>query len=331
MDDTKVKTISLEAFKQDEQLILQSGKKLITDNYIQTVQDLLVDAPYCYSEEDASETARCVIEHGEQLYDNADMDSDSEDEGDEDNQINCLGSEYGSLYERSFCLINAPKSSKQTTFENDEKSRKLQYDNFAQIYPELRMAGDDADDSKCVRVDCTVKDSKELNTGLEHFFKEEACKSVIAIVAFNGHGSRKGLYLDQDGSIPLDEFLENIQAMLSQHRSKTGLPHMVKVVFAQCYGHLHTEPDQCDIEVISFTTDKAPKTHSRIQFDKLNQQQVEDSNQIQLNYYAKMERRKSDLLEQLRDLHLSEDGSKCISLQPQTSITIEEDVAPVFY
>ena len=101
-----------------------------------------------------------------------------------------------------------------------------------------------------------MKSLADMKGQVEKFLKDMKSKNYRPVVIFNGHGCAEGLMLCDDGPIGLGSFL----AWISEVLKELTFDRQIEIVFAQCYGHKYTEPDDKNIHVLHFTSDAKQKS-----------------------------------------------------------------------
>ena len=210
-----------------------------------------------------------------------------------------------SFHKERLLLMQAPKRKGAVNYEKDKEARKMQYESFCKVYPGIV--------EREIKTK-TVNTFEDMERCIKKFFKKKASRAILAVIIFNGHGSNDGLVLSEDKPVPLDTFISKVASLLEEHREEHEcvLPHRVKIVFAQCYGHLYTEPQQKDIQVISFTNAAAPKTQAAIKLDPLTRE-VESSSHEQLHSFASRSSLAEDTLAQIRNRSRNASGLSHVS------------------
>ena len=290
---------------EEKEFSHQAQATIIKALYKAKIKAILVGEHYGYSDGYATKRAHGIIEGGECLYNNADVDEvDGDDDDEECDEVNQLGEECSEvlsddqgqicgsgLFSTTFLLIRAPSSVRRPMkdIDKDDEARRWQYDHFCELHPALEAG------SPCSeRVDCSVRSYEEMVHCTKDYFKQYAASSIQAVVVFNGHGGPNGLSLEHE-TIPLDRFLTDVKDLLGRYRSELGLPMRVKVIYAQCYGHLYTNFDAgCDISVVSMTNEAMKTTQFTIQKDLLTKACV-NSRHVMLDQYAREEKKTYDV------------------------------------
>ena len=146
----------------------------------------------------------------------------------------------------------------QASVDEDKRMRLRQYEDFCNQHMLLKNM-----DPK--EIGDLVKDVLSLCEIMEHVQdfisscseQDEQCQPEII---FNGHGCKDGLrLLDEDQCIPLNSIIDCIREIC--HENHNLLPFPVAIVFAQCYGHLHTfDVPPKGLNVISLSSSKTLKT-----------------------------------------------------------------------
>jgi len=257
-------------FFQEEEHYVQGVRKEVGEHYVQKAKALLIDRPFCFREETALKVARGVVINGEILRSNADAESDDDD--DETEQINAIGQEYSRSNQIALVCIEAPSDKGGKPLEVDEKTRDMQFEKILNLHPMLKEKR-----RKISTGPKKVYNYEAMKDAIEGFIAMEGTSAYVATVMFNGHGSEKGLIFQENSAgeeIPMDVFLEDVRKAIDKYRSPENfmLPKKVEVIFTQCFGHEHTNPNNPNFTVYSFTGKEVEVLHACDNKDALTQE-----------------------------------------------------------
>jgi hypothetical protein len=256
--------MTLKEYLKQQERYLQEQRESWEIMHIERIKALLLEPPFSFSEEKATTSAKEMIRiQGYELLFNADDDdSKAQVESIYDIRTDCVNNLQ---YSVAVLFINAPTKKYGLNYEDDEKSRDLQYKNFIELHPDLKQ-----EDPKIYKRDQKVIDYDTMKKYIQEFLKGEGSKSFLASIFFNGHGSKEGLHLhNEEKDIPLDIAITDIRHNWEKIRSDLGLPKKLQIIFAQCYAHLHKPPDVENFEVHAFTKDGHEKTIVSLERDPL--------------------------------------------------------------
>jgi len=308
-------------FFQEEEHYVQGVRKEVGEHYVQKAKALLIDRPFCFREETALKVARGVVINGEILRSNADAESDDDD--DETEQINAIGQEYSRSNQIALVCIEAPSDKGGKPLEVDEKTRDMQFEKILNLHPMLKEKR-----RKISTGPKKVYNYEAMKDAIEGFIAMEGTSAYVATVMFNGHGSENGLIFHEhrEGEeTPLDLFIADFRQVVDKYRSAENfnMPGKVQVIFGQCYGHKHTDPNIPNFTIYSFTSDREGEERTYVcdSKDALSQD-VTDSHHHQLEEHAQNQ-------EALWKLPTTKVAAIPIE-EPGTSIGIEEEEAMDF-
>ena len=125
---------------------------------------------------------------------------------------------------------------------------------------ELRMCHEV---SSSLHVDALIRDFFRRPDGIR------ATRALHALIVFFGPGEKEGFCMgEKDHYMPLDDIITIVKNEWREalKRDPECLPVRVKIIFAQCFGHLHPKYDKDDkitkFEVVSLTNKEHPLVYS---------------------------------------------------------------------
>ena len=163
----------------------------------------------------------------------------------------------------SFLFISAPMKNPKGSIrrENEETQRECEAKNFTKLY------GMDSDQYRTIKV---VDNHAQMLEEIKAFVSVKKL-SELPFVVFLGHGTPCGqLCFYQEPWVFCLQALNDVYKCFKENKLKKMPSFQLRVVFAQCYGHLVDENDapgeiqECGVEYTYITSEDNKESHSDV-------------------------------------------------------------------
>ena len=310
-DDTCIPVLSLAEFqkRKDERVqeLEQNTKKHFTDKIFAFYSDK--EGPYKYNDDIAKRSATEWFDPATSIDSN---EGGGNDENNPDFPAKQLRKQWLATENEKVMMLRFPlpdheiASTTSLTLDQDDKSRETQNEEFKKLY--FR----NTEKKPTVLHDC-IEDLKDLRSRIDAFLHSECSKTNLATIVFNGHGSRTKstdgtrhgtLSIHRSGNVANNEIINIVEKSFCSITDNIN-PQQVDVVFAQCFGHLYSRPDQPEsrVNIISLASKDKPKTRTSVKL-------CERKETVISAHHTCLEQCAADRLEEARGKPADRDSSK---------------------
>ena len=256
--------LKFDEYEQHRRQLIEDLWLELKEEYIEKLFALLTQPTYDYHETVAKELAEDLLDPDIIFYlnpvesENGPVESENgnhnpEDSENDEKELIEYRKKWQQTLKEQLLMLRFPLDNKPHPRNEDDISRKQQNETFVRRY-----GGTPTVCHQC------INNRDELFECIKSYLQQDCSTTCLATIVFNGHGSPNGLNVFTGCPIPLDDIVKLVDDSLNTINKSIKMPLAVDIVFAQCFGYLHSYKENPGdlINVITLTKKERRTTMS---------------------------------------------------------------------